>query len=389
MKYAVWMQQVLGYGAQDALRVIEQYGSAKQFYEAAVREEKLPSWLSTAKRTRLKKATLSDAEQIADLCRREGIRILPIESPDYPARLKNIFNPPAVLYIKGELPPVDERCLLTVVGPRHASDYGEKAAFSLARRLASAGCIVVSGGAVGIDGMAHKGALSVGKPTVAVLGGGFHIDYPKGNHALREEIVKNGCLVSEYPPDFTPTKSTFPQRNRIMSALSLGTVVIEAGEKSGALSTAAHAATQGKDLFVVPGNPSLPQYAGSNQLLKDGAKPVLNAADILEEYYAVYRTTLNLDEAAKASCTVADFNKAKGEPTRLPKPTAPSVTLKAGAKDLSRLSEAAAALYEADLPSPFTAEDAAGFTADVLDALMELQLEGLVEQLPGGRYKRY
>lgn len=392
----VWLSLVLGYGSSSVHRLFSAYGSAEEVYEDCRGGKRPRVALTKAETARLHKVSEAEVAAILTECEQSGIEILPFTDSRYPERLRSLSDPPVLLYVKGRMPDFDTLCAVTVVGPRHCSDYGQKAAFSLSRRLTAAGCLIVSGGAVGADGMAHLGALSIEKPTVAVLGCGINRDYPKGNAPLREKIAACGCLVSEYPPSFPPSKSTYPQRNRILSALSCGTVVVEAGETSGALITAAFAAEQGRDVFVIPGNPSLPQYAGSNALLKDGAKPVLTVSDILEEYYPLFTKTIHLSSATAITCGQNDLNVATEACFGKPKPsaehpaavpTAPTVK-----REIAGLGEAASKILSSDLPTVFTADEAANATdlsgGELLAALTELELMGGLAALPGGQYQR-
>ena len=235
--------------------------------------------------------------KIIDDCIKNEIAIITICDANYPERLRNINDCPIVLYIKGELSDVDKLPYISIVGPRKISEYGKKAAFSLGKRLAKSGMIVVSGAALGADTYAHSGALAAKGKTIAVLGCGICYDYLPENRHLRETISKNGCLISEYPPYTAATKYSFPIRNRIISALSLGTVVIEASLKSGSLITARLANEQGRDVFVIPGNPSLDNYKGSNALLRDGAIPLLNASDIFNQYLLKFPEHIDIEKA--------------------------------------------------------------------------------------------
>lgn len=186
---------------------------------------------------------------------------------------------------------------MAVVGTRSATPYGHKTAFRLSYRLAECGALIVSGGALGIDSEAHRGALQAGGRTIAVLGCSIDYPYLSANAELRKMISEHGALISEYPPGTPPSKVSFPIRNRLISGLALGTVVVEASIKSGSLITADHALNQGKDVFAVPGNIMSSAYAGSNRLLSDGAKPVFSAADILSEYTSQYPHKINMDTA--------------------------------------------------------------------------------------------
>lgn len=311
------------------------------------------------------------AEKVIKLCADNKIEIIIIEDKKYPERLRNIPVPPLVLFIKGELPDVDTLPLINIVGPRKVSHFGAKAAYSLALRLTKSGMIVVSGAALGCDSYAHKGALRVGGKTIAVLGCGLLSDYLPKNRKLRKIISENGCLISEYPPKTDASKYTFPVRNRIMSGLSLGTVVIEAGEKSGALITARHANEQGRDVFVIPGNPTYANYKGSNKLLRDGAKPLLDASDIFNEYIFEYAGYIDIEKA---------FEKTEVE----------KKSKKIIKKSTISLSNEAKIVYNYLDKQIFTADEllATGISYDdILSALTELEFEHLIEALPGGNYK--
>ena len=232
----------------------------------------------------LKDKNLSRAEAILSDCDKAGLHILTYRDAAYPNRLKNISDPPLVFYYKGRLPDFDGQPLIGVVGTRSASPYGLTAAKRLGYQIAKCGGIVVSGMAYGIDGLAMRGALTADAPVVGILGCGADIIYPLSNRLLFEDTERYGCVMSEFPPGTPPAKWTFPKRNRIISGLSCGVLVVEAPEKSGALITARLAADQGRDVFVVPGNIDVPTFVGSNRLLRDGAIAVSHGWDILSEY---------------------------------------------------------------------------------------------------------
>lgn len=207
---------------------------------------------------------------------------------EYPKALENIFNPPAELFVKGDILPSDDNAI-AIVGTRRATFYGLEQCEKLSYELALKGITIVSGMARGIDTAAHRGALKAGGRTVAVLGSGHNNIYPSENKKLYEEIAKNGVVISEFTPDTLPFPTNFPRRNRIISGLAKGVVVIEAPRKSGALITANFALQQGKEVFAMPGNISSARSNGTNALIKEGAKLVENATDILEELKYVIR----------------------------------------------------------------------------------------------------
>ena len=219
---------------------------------------------------------------------KSGQRIISYLSEEYPERLKNIYAPPCALYVRGVFPEFDNEVAIAMVGTRNATDYGRTVATDLAMILSKAGALVVSGAAKGVDSYSHTGALQVFGRTAAVLGCGIDYPYLMENKPMRDMIEKRGVLISEYPPGTAATRWSFPERNRIISGLSLGTVIIEAGIKSGSLITANYTLEQGRELFAVPGSVMSPSFAGTNKLLREGAKPVFSALDILEEFAGEY-----------------------------------------------------------------------------------------------------
>ena len=212
-----------------------------------------------------------------------GARAISWHDEAYPTRLKEIYDKPPVLYVHGELLPEDERSV-AVVGTRKASAYGRQAAYQFSYDLARAGVTIVSGLARGIDSIAHRAAMEAGHRTLAILGSGLDVIYPRENRRLAEDILQNGAIVSEHPLGTRPNAQNFPRRNRIMSGMTLGTVVVEAGETSGALLTAQHAIEQDREVFAVPGNIFCPNSRGTNRLIRDSAaKLVTDYQDVMEE----------------------------------------------------------------------------------------------------------
>lgn len=237
---------------------------------------------------------LDEAKRLLDECTTAGIDIIWPEHIRYPRLLKEIPDPPLVLFTRGEVRSEDELAV-AIVGTRHASTYGLKMAETLAAGLARAGVTIVSGLARGIDAAAHRGALTAGGRTIAVLGSGVQRIYPPEHKSLAEEILEHGALMSEAPPHAPPHGGMFPQRNRIISGLSVGVVIVEAGETSGALITACHAVEQNREVFAVPGRADSPNARGCNRLLRDGAKWVETPEDILEELGPLIRPVRQSD----------------------------------------------------------------------------------------------
>lgn len=224
----------------------------------------------------------TESLQLIDECNENGIEVISIDEPSYPGLLKEISSPPVVLYARGQLLPEDA-IAIAVVGSRHATHYGKTQAESIGRSLAAAGFTVVSGLARGVDAAAHLGALKAGGRTLAVLGSGLLSIYPSEHQRLARQISEQGALLSEYYPSRTPRSGAFPERNRIVTGLCLGTIVVEAAQRSGALISARLAMEQDREVFAVPGPINSRMSKGCHQLLKDGAKLVETIEDVLEE----------------------------------------------------------------------------------------------------------
>jgi DNA processing protein len=272
-----------GVGPTIRRRLLERFGSARAVLAAA------PSELRGVQGVGPKLThSIADADHEIDveaeiaLCRQHAINILTDANAAYPRALREIHDPPGVLFVRGELRPGDALAI-GIVGTRHGTQYGLRQAERLAGGLARAGLTIISGLARGIDAAAHRGAMAAGGRTIAVLASGVLAIYPPEHDKLAEEVAAHGALVSESPPGVEPMAGMFPQRNRLISGLSLGVIVVEAAERSGALITARHAMEQGREVFAVPGNVDSRTSRGCHQLIRDGAKLVESADDVLEE----------------------------------------------------------------------------------------------------------
>lgn len=285
--YWLWLQNALGAGAAIK-EIIEYFGGAKALYEAGSTEWRMSPVLVPRQISRLESTKLSDAEEIFYACKLNSWQIICYDDERYPDRLREIHNPPVVIYVDGILPDIDHSVVIGVVGTRKASDYAIKATDVMSRGIAERGAVVVSGGALGVDTAAHNGAIMSGGKTIAVLGCGLGTKYLMENKPLRDAIRRNGALVTEFPPFSKATRYTFPIRNRIISALSLGVLVAEAGIKSGSLITANYALEQGRDVFAIPCSILEPEYAGTNKLIDDGAFVATKPLDLLFPYAEEY-----------------------------------------------------------------------------------------------------
>ncbi len=281
LAYWIGFNRVRGIGPARLRALLDRFGDIEAAWRApaeALREVGLD---------RRSISNLSEARAGLDLAaelertRRAGVDILTWDDPRYPQRLMTIHDPPPVLYLRGELSPADDWAV-AVVGTRGASTYGREAARVISSDLARAGVTIVSGLARGIDAQAHQATLDCGGRTLAVMGSGLDVIYPWEHKKLAAAIAERGALISEYGLGVQPEAGNFPARNRIISGLSLGVIVVEAGDQSGALITAGFAADQGRDVFAVPGNIFQKNSRGANRLIRDGAQPVLSAADVLD-----------------------------------------------------------------------------------------------------------
>ncbi len=235
-----------------------------------------------------------DIEKIAEKYEKLNIKAITLKDKNYPEKLKEIYNPPFVLYVKGELP--DNDLTIAVVGARKCTDYGRRATSDITAGLAKAGVVVVSGLALGLDTEAHKATVREEGITVAVLANGLDMIYPASNNALAIEILKNGAIISEQPIGMPALKQNFPARNRIISGLADGVVITEAGEHSGTLHTANFALEQNRNVYAVPGPIYNEMAVGPNNLIKNGAKPVSSAQDILDDFGIESETQNNVPE---------------------------------------------------------------------------------------------
>ncbi len=284
MIYWIWLSLCCTPGNSSFKKLIEKFHTPAAVYEAY--DDEIRSCIGSASSdySSLIDKNTERAEMIFDFCTRKNVGILTYDDICFPSALRNIPTPPVLLYYRGVLPEFEKETAISVVGTRRISDYGRRNAFSVSRDLAKSGALIVSGMAIGIDGVAHAGALCVLRPTVAVLGSGIDVCYPIQHKNLAREIVKTGCVFTEYAPGTRPEPQNFPRRNRIISGLSAATVVIEGKERSGAILTARHAKEQGRIVYALPGNVGNPNSEVTNLLIKNGARPFTSADDIVRDF---------------------------------------------------------------------------------------------------------
>lgn len=404
LRYWIWLSQCFSYGNDKPCKLLEKGASPKDLFEKGRAFRESFGVLSTKDLNRMDTVSMERAELILEKCREENIWVICLEDDAYPESLRHIYGAPMVLYGKGRVEALTDAPCLTVVGTRKCSDYAKSVAANISLRLSKAGITIVSGCAVGIDEYAHRGALKVGGCTIGVMGCGLDVDYPAPNHELKEVLLlRGGALISEYPPGTQVFRGNFPVRNRILAALSDGVFVVQAPERSGSLITAELAVEQGKTMYCLPPcNIFDPLYMGVIPYLRDGAKAVYSVEDILEEYEAQWGDKINRKAAL-------EIIRPKREPKQeLPtEPEAP-VLLSPEIEPVPQVAEEPhyeiSRKEEEEIPlSPTLQEiyrllskdpkpmdgiirESGRKPQEVLSALTELELLGLVRAYPGRQY---
>ncbi len=385
MKYWLWLT-TRGLSAHQCFLLQRHFGSPEAVFfseDAALRQVE---GLRESSLQRLRDKSLDTPRKILEDCYEKQIRLLTIDDGEYPERLRNIYDPPLVLYVRGQLPPIQEMPALAVVGTRQPGPGGERPTRTICRELAAAGMLLVSGMALGIDAAAHEGALEVGMPTLAVLGGGVDVIYPPQHENLYHRILASGAVLSEYPPGAEPSGYHFPQRNRIITGLCDAVLVGKAPRRSGALISARLAGEQGREVFFLPGSIDDPYSEGSNALGADGARMVTCAADLLRDYLPLYPTSFRLrrkDAPKPAPQTPAPEKRTAPPPDN-------SGRLERLREQLSSYPPVQQALLTRLMEGAChvdTLMSLPGLTPpQVLGELTLLQLSGTVRQLPGKRF---
>lgn len=405
-EYWIWLQTVFGAGSTKPIHTLEYFDTVKDFYNAGVDGWKRCRHLTSADIEKLKSVSLKSSQRVIDHCDKKGYQILTPEDELYPVNLIRIKNPPCVLYVKGDMPDFNDEAAIAVVGTRKCTNEGIALAGTLGYRLSQSGMIVVSGGALGCDIAASRGAVLAKAKSVIVMGCGLSVPYLMKNERIRRDVAENGAIISELHPLEPASKTTFPIRNRLMSALALGTLVIQAPKRSGALLTVDHALEQGKDIFAIPGGITAKEYSGNNKLLEDGVFPVYTPADIVSEYICEYPHKLNLDNAYTPLAEDEMFksileklenksqNDNKKPVTKEQKEEAkehkeePEKT----AVDTSHLTGINEKIYNLFTSEPVNLDTIINASnedpADVMIAVTELEMDGLLKSIPGGRYER-
>lgn len=392
--YWIWLSCGLGAGASCLDLVSYFEWNPYEIYGTTFNEIFKLNVLTKNRIEKLKSFPIEKAEEFLRVSKEKGWKIVTPSSEYYPKNLLTLQDLPLVLYVDGDEKALTNELSVSIVGARKASDYGVSVARALSSAMASVGFTVVSGGALGIDSAAHMGALDEKGKTICVLGCGLGTRYLMDNKELRDEITKNGALVTEFPPYTSASRTSFPLRNRIISGLTLGTVVVEAGERSGSLITARLAAEQGRDVFAVPGDLVSSSFLGTNNLIRNGARAVFSPNDILEEYCYRFNDKLNIkepfpdDEIIRR--TQGYLEKKQENPQIKEKAvTTPKAPVKRPAP--SYLTPNASKIYEFIGLEPVHIDEISArcelSTEKCLSAITELEIYGLVTQLSGRRYK--
>ena len=363
--YWVWMQQAINSGGGKLRSILERYGSLKAFYEAGEKDWRIESSIGRSELQKLRNFSIEQAENRIEKVYAVGQKLICYEDEEYPQCLREIYDAPLILYYRGTFPDLSHIPAIAIVGTRKSTENGRRITRSFARDLAKAGVVIVSGGAMGIDQSAHRGAIEGEGKTISVLGCGIDFPYLMGSAPLRREISEHGALISEYPPGTPSLAAHFPVRNRIISGLSMGILVVEAAAHSGSLITARDALEQNRDVYAVPGGLESTFSEGTNQLIKDGAHLVTSAKDILDDL--------------ESRCNwVREPSAPLSDKTALAAPEGLSPDGESVYKVLTRMPQHISVLQEkTDLP-----------VAKLMAALTELEIRDAATECENNRYKR-
>ncbi len=390
LEHWIRYQLAVGPGCRKTGEMIAYFGSPKELFECGEYEWKTSGIFTASQIEKLKKSDLGDAYEVMENCFKHNCNAVTPGEKLYPRMLKNLDDLPAVIYYQGELNFLIHKIAIAIVGTREADKNSLAVAKSLSASITRSGGVIISGGALGVDSAAHSGALEAGGKTLAVLGCGFGTDYLQSNSELREKIAHKGALITEFPPLSPALARNFPIRNRIISGLCHGTVVIEAGVKSGSLITASLALEQGRDVYAVPGNVMSSKFLGVHKLINDGAKPVFSAFDVLYPYAVKYPKALDvnkIENELQMTDSVESINtktKFEKKEESFDKDAFEQV------KDLDGLSGDAKTIYGIFTDGPIHIDDIARKTAldfsKIFSAVTELELWDLIESRPGKLY---
>ena len=398
--YWLWLATRRGIGERLKRKALQHFGTPEDIYYAEATSYRYVEGMTRRAAEGLCDKDLTKAKAILSWCTREQIHILTYGDAAYPENLKAIDDPPIVLYYKGTLPNFEEKPFIGVVGTRRSTPYGLEMAGSMGYQIARCGGIVVSGLAEGIDAVAMNGALNAGGYVIGVLGCGIDIIYPSCNSRLYAMTEKNGCILSEFPPGTPPIKTNFPKRNRIISGMSSGVLVVEAHRISGALITARAALAQGRDVFVVPGNVGQESNVGSNSLLREGAYVAMSGWDVMREYASRFPgavTAVDFDSPKEKALAMVAQNAQLPDYSEDKKAVSEKIIIDNGEtttysdveKSLPPLSDDEQAVVMQLKQGSRLADDVmanCGVAAGkILAVLTMLEVKGVIQRLPGNR----
>ena len=399
VKYWLWLNMVFGTGNHRIWEIMSFFRTAEEAYSSLTSDENIVS-LNEKEMKNAGEIPLSNAESFIANCNRRGIGVIACTSPEYPKQLEHIYNPPSVLYYKGNISCLQTELTVTAVGTRKATAYSLKAAKEICSELSARGAVIISGFAMGIDLACSMAAAEIGRPTVCVMGCGVDVDYPKQNFAYRDPILSaGGVFVSEFPPGTPPLSANFPKRNRILSALGRAVVVFEAGTRSGSLITANLAAGQGREVLCLPPADIFSEaFVGNIKLLRDGAIPMYSASDVIDcitfrkkQYSAEAMPKRAAELSSEETLTDAEMNRMMKVLNGI------SDELQQTKREISKaqlpddLSEQQRKIAEALENGPLHADELASLleidTGELMTELTELEIFGTVRSLPGKMYE--
>ncbi len=390
----LWITASFGPANKRKWEVMSGFDSIESFYSAFLRGN-IRS-LTNDEKSRMKGVTEQKVKQIVYYCETKGINIYCYDDDEFPQRFKDIFNPPSVLFVLGDISGIDDSVIVSFCGARELTEYSLMFEKSVVSDLVKSGVLIASGIQIGADMEASFEAINRGAKSYAVLGYGHEYEYPKGSRDIVKKIAKNGAVISEYFPNHKPRTKDFHFRNRLLAALGLGVVIVQASAKSGSLSIAEFALNQGKDIFAFsPNNVFDPCYEGNIRLLRDGALPVFSAQDILNEYKNNYSHRLTFSKRFTDSFTLDKrnpFEKARSKKTKdiNNNSSDEKVLISEPAADFSDLNESGKQIVELLKNKTLLVDEISEATGiDVMSLnleLTELEISGVVKALPGGRY---
>ena len=398
-KYWLWLNMVFGTGNHRIWEIMSFYRTAENAYLSLSSDSSMIS-LSENENKNVHNVPIRNAEVFLANCMRRGIVVISFTSPEYPEQLRHIYNPPSVIYCKGNISCLQNELTVTAVGTRKASSYSINAAKEICSELAMRGVVIVSGFAVGLDLACSMAAADIGKPTVCVMGCGVDVDYPKQNFAFRDRIMAaGGVFISEFPPGTQPISPNFPKRNRILAALGRATIVFQAGAKSGSLITANLAAGHGRDVLCLPPADIFSgEYSGNIKLLRDGALSMYDASDVMECITGekIQQTVSNTvrketaalgeraDELAEMTAMLKDFNDIPSEQEKI----SHEQVINELPQDLSQQQvRIAEALESGVMHADELAQRLELDPSELMTELTELEIFGVVRSLPGKMYE--